>query len=131
MGELEDKNLHVLDVTVPPGSGTPLHRHASPEVFRVSEGEITFGFHDKGRASTVVAGPGSIVTLPGRVEHSYSNQGSAPAVMTVIVEAQMVAFFRDIGSPQRLEGRPSPDTLSRVAAACARHGIEILASATD
>lgn len=126
MGVLEEKGLHLLEVTVLPGSGTPPHRHASPEVFHVCEGEITFGFFEGDEPSTVVAGPGSIVTLPGHVGHSYANRGEAPAVMTAIVEAPMVAFFKDVGSPLRPEGPPSPETVSRVVAACGRHGIDLL-----
>lgn len=33
--------LNIFDVTVPPGSRTPRHAHASPEVFRILEGRLT------------------------------------------------------------------------------------------
>ncbi len=127
MGAVEEKNVHVLDVTVPPGSGTPPHRHASPEFFRVSEGEVNFEFFYDGTVRTVVAGPGSVVTLPGHIGHSYANRGNSPAVMTAIVEAQMVEFFKEIGTLAPPAGVPSSEVIGRVMAACERYGIEILA----
>ncbi|MER9879111.1 cupin domain-containing protein [Mesorhizobium sp. M0118] len=33
--------LNVIDVTVPPGSGTPPHTHPSAEIFRILEGTLT------------------------------------------------------------------------------------------
>jgi quercetin dioxygenase-like cupin family protein len=126
MGTMEEKGLHLLDVTIPPGSGTPPHRHASPEAFRVWQGEVTFDFFEGAVSSTVVAGPGSIVTLPAWVGHCYRNKGAAPALMTAIVDGQMVDFFKEVGQPEPLAGPPSAEMMSHLASACMRHGIEIL-----
>ncbi|NKF31229.1 cupin domain-containing protein, partial [Pseudomonas sp. BGM005] len=46
MGEVPEMGLSVLEVTVPPGSGTPPHKHQSIEIFRVVSGEITFTLFD-------------------------------------------------------------------------------------
>ena len=130
MGQVDGTDLHVLDVVVPPGSGTPPHTHRSPEIFRVSEGEVTFGIFGDGPPRMIVAGPGTVVTVPSNVGHNYQNRGSSPAVMTSILETQMVDFFSEIGSrEQPPAGPPAPEAIEAVMAACARHGIRVLEAA--
>jgi hypothetical protein len=70
-------------------------------------------------------GAGRIRNPSGLVWTRRCQRGPSPAVMTAIVEGEMVDFFRDIGS-QRPEGPPSPEILARVMAARAHHGIEII-----
>ena len=41
-GGLEQPDLVLAEVEVPPGAGTPLHSHASPEIFRVLAGALEF-----------------------------------------------------------------------------------------
>lgn len=128
MGSVDGGGLHVVDVKVPPGSGTPPHRHRSIEIFRVAEGEITFGIFGEGPPRAIVAGPGTVVTLPASIGHNYENRGAAPAVMTAIVETQMRDFFRDVGSPvEPPRAPPTPEQIGKIMAACRRHGIEMLA----
>lgn len=127
MGEVAGSDLAVLEVEVPPGSGTPPHRHASPEIFRVLSGELTFGLFDDGPPTLTAAGAGTVVTVPSDVPHNYQNAGAAPASMLVVVERSMAAFFRDLGRRDAPPaGPPSDDEIAAVMAACARHGIRIL-----
>lgn len=127
LGRVEDRDLHVVGVTVPPGSGTPPHRHASIEIFRVDEGEVTFGIFGDGPPRWVKGRPGTIVTVPSNHGHNYTNTGTGPAVMTVVVESSMCDFFREIGSEVApAAGPPGPADMERVMEACRRHGIEIL-----
>jgi quercetin dioxygenase-like cupin family protein len=127
MGSVAGTDLHVMELLVPPGSGTPPHRHPSIEIFRVTDGEITFGIFGEGPPREVVAGPGSIVTVPSGAGHNYTNRGAAPAGMTVIVQRQMHDFFREIGTAAAPPPGPPPEAaVARVMAVCARHGVEIL-----
>jgi quercetin dioxygenase-like cupin family protein len=128
MGSLAAPALDVVRVEVPPGSGTPPHRHASVEIFQVLSGEITFGTFAEGQPPQhFVAGPGAVVTVPSGVGHNYGNAGEGPAVMTVVVEPAMTAFFRSVGTATAPPpGPPAPDVLAAVLAACERHGIEML-----
>ena len=127
LGEIPGTDMAVLEVEVPPGSGTPPHRHASPEIFRILSGEITFGKFD-GVPTQEVAGAGTVVTVPSSVPHNYQNAGSEPASMLVVVGEQMTAFFRDLGRRDAPPaGPPSEDEIAAVMAACARHDISILA----
>lgn len=130
MGEVPGTDLALLEVEVPPGSGTPPHRHASPEVFRVLTGEVTFAIFEPGPPREVVAGAGSVVTVPTNVPHNYRNAGGGPATMLVVVDRSMTAFFRDLGRTEiPAGGPPSEAEIANVLAACARHGITILQGA--
>lgn len=127
MGTVEGTELAVLEVEVPPGSGTPPHRHASPEIFRVLEGELTFGRFAEGPPALTTVGAGAVVTVPSDVPHNYQNLGPAPATMLVVVDQAMAAFFRDLGrTAEPPPGPPAPHELREVLDACARHGITLL-----
>lgn len=127
MGDVPGTDLSLVEVEVPPGSGTPPHTHASPEAFRVLSGEVTFGIFESGPPRFVVAGAGTVVTVPPQTPHNYQNTGSGPAAMLVVVDRSMIAFFRDLGRRDApVGGPPDPAEISAVLAACARHGVAVL-----
>jgi quercetin dioxygenase-like cupin family protein len=127
MGEVAGTDLAVLEVEVPPGSGTPPHRHHSPQIFRVLSGELTFGLFESSPPSQVVAGAGTVVTVPPNVAHNYQNTSAAAANMLVVVQRSMAAFFRALGRREAPRpGPPSDDEIAAVMAACARHDITII-----
>ncbi len=113
-------------VDVSPGAGVPLHRHASPELFQVLSGEITFSRIGPMGRQDVVAKPGDVVQVPAHAPHGYRNAAERPGAMLVLLDDAMAAFFRDIGQPAPPAGPPGPEDLARVGAACARHGVEML-----
>ncbi|MBL4929493.1 cupin domain-containing protein [Fuscibacter oryzae] len=130
MGDVDGANLSVVDVTVMPGSGTPPHRHASPEIFRVTEGEVTFGIFGDGPPRMITAGVGTVVTVPSWLGHNYSNQSGKPARFAAVLEHEMVDFFKDAGSDvMPPPGPPSNEMIGRIVAACQRHGIQMLEAA--
>lgn len=123
-GGLPGSDLELIEVEVPPGSGTPPHSHAAAEMFCVTEGALTITqFGGPGAPETVAAGPGTTVRIPGGVPHAYMNDSGAPARMFVLIEGSMIAFFREIGSPVR---QAEPD-VARIGAAMQRHGIAMAA----
>jgi quercetin dioxygenase-like cupin family protein len=128
-GPVPGSDLKLVEVEVPPGSGTPPHRHASPETFRILEGEITFGLFAQDRApEQVAAGPGAVVRVESWAAHNYVNAGAVTARMLVLLEDSMIGFFEDLGSsiaPQA--GPPCEAEINAILAACGRHGIEVLA----
>jgi quercetin dioxygenase-like cupin family protein len=127
MGDVDGTSLSVLEVEVPPGSGTPPHRHASPEIFRVLSGTLTFGRFGEGAPAFTAADAGTVVTVPGDVPHNYANTGTTTATMLVVVERSMAAFFRDLGVVDAPPpGPPTEAEIAAVLAACARHGITML-----
>lgn len=128
-GAVPGSDLKMIEIEIPPGSGTPPHRHASPETFRVLEGEVTFGLFEPGQATEqVVGGPGAVVRIEGWAGHNYVNAGPTTARMLALLEDSMIGFFEDLGTgevPQA--GPPSEAEISAIMAACQRHGIEVLA----
>lgn len=129
LGGIGGADANLVEVEVPPGSGTPPHRHASPELFRILEGEITFGFFEPGQPPREAkAGPGAVVRVSGWAAHNYTNAGETPARMMVLLDGSMVGFFEDLGREEAPEaGPPSEAEIGAVLAACGRHGIEVLA----
>jgi quercetin dioxygenase-like cupin family protein len=127
LGNLPGSSIELLDIEVPAGSGTPPHTHESAELFYVLEGELTVRQFGAAAPPVVIrAGAGTSVRIPSRVPHNYVNESAKPVRMMVMLEASMVAFFRDIGSAAPASGAPD---LERIGAAMDRHGIEALASA--
>lgn len=126
LGGLPGADLELIEVEVPAGSGTPPHTHASPELFHILEGELTIRHFSAGGAPAVaVAGPGVTVRIGSMEPHNYANESGRPARMLVTIEASMIAFFRDIGTP---EPQSEPD-FARISAAMQRHGVAMLATA--
>jgi quercetin dioxygenase-like cupin family protein len=128
MGDVDGRDLSVMEVMVPPGSGTPPHSHDSAEIFRVLSGEITFGLFDSQPPRQIVAGPGAVITISSRLPHNYVNGSGAPAEMLVLVEKSMKAFFKDLGRTDVPPQSPPTDAeIGEVMQACDRHGINVLA----
>ena len=127
LGSLPGSSVELMDIEVPAGSGTPPHTHESAELFYVLEGELTLRqFASEGPPAVIHAGAGTSVRIPSRVPHNYVNECSKPVRMLVMLEASMVAFFRDIGTAERTHGAPD---FARIGAAMQKHGIEPLATA--
>lgn len=122
-GALPGTDYVVAEVTVPPGSGTPLHRHASPELFRVLSGALDFTTVEDGVARVMRAGPGDVLRVAPHAPHGYANGGTTPAEVLVVLDRGMEAFFREIGGAEPAKGPPGPQDFARIGAACARHGI--------
>jgi quercetin dioxygenase-like cupin family protein len=122
---LEGTWLNIFDVTVPSGGGTPLHSHASPEVFRILEGSLIIQRMTDSGLQEVEAIAGDIITVAAHVPHGYTNPGPAPAVFSAIVDKEMAVYFEaaDSGKP----GTPDDDAKQMRVAANA-HGIHILAA---
>ena len=120
-------NLELVEVEIPPGSGTPPHSHASPELFYMLDGEITIRHFAAGKPPAVVAAKaGTSVRIDGHTPHNYVNESGKPARMLVLLEPSMTAFFREIGT---VEPEAKPD-FARIGAAMQRHGIEALQTAS-
>lgn len=126
-GSLADTPLSIIDVAVPPGSGVPPHTHPSPETFRVLSGRLTFWRLLDGTPEEIEAGPGDVVSVPGGVPHGYRNASKEVAEVMVVLDDRMLAFFRALAGDAPLAGPPTPETLARVGAATAAHGIAMLA----
>ncbi|RFB97458.1 cupin [Rhizobium leguminosarum bv. trifolii] len=120
--------LNIFDVTVPPGSRTPRHAHASPEVFRILEGRLTIWRLTDTGPEEIEAGAGDIVSIPPFVVHGYSNRGTAPAIFSAVVDRDMAEFIEAEGATEPPKASPSAETVARMTAAANAYGITILAA---
>jgi len=118
--------LNVVDVTVPPGSGTPLHSHASTEIYRILSGRLKISSLRGDVVTEFDAGAGDVVTMPAHAAHAYRNDGTTPVHFMAIVDDQMLAFFDEAAAIAAPAGPPSPELIGRVVALTAVHGIAML-----
>jgi quercetin dioxygenase-like cupin family protein len=125
-GHLHHTPFVILEVQVPPGAGTPLHQHASPELFRVLSGEITFTTLKDGIEHRMIGRAGDVLSVPSNEPHGYINASDAAAEMLVILDRTMWAFFGEIGSEAPGFGPPTQEELARIWAACAKYGISFV-----
>ncbi|WP_040676971.1 cupin domain-containing protein [Rhizobium mesoamericanum] len=120
--------LNIYDITVPAGSRTPLHRHASPEVFRIIEGTLTIRRATENGVEEFEATVGDIIRVEANQAHAYSNPGQERAVFSAIVDSGMAEFLEAVGSHEAPRTAPSAETMERMKAAANAHGITILAA---
>ncbi len=125
LGGLPGTELDLIEVEVPPGSGTPPHAHASPELFHVLEGRLTIRSFAGPEPEAAEVGPGGTVRVAPWAPHNYANESRRPVRMLVLLDGTMTAFFRDIGTA----ARPEHPAAAAIAAAMARHGIRLVGPA--
>lgn len=117
--------LLAFEVSMPPGGGPPvLHRHDAFELYRVDAGEFTFYLEDDaGSVATTIAGPGSVVPIPGGREHTIRNESGREARGMVVFSpgAAMERFTRAAGA-LAAGGEPQ---IGEVMSLAAQHGIEL------
>jgi quercetin dioxygenase-like cupin family protein len=123
-----DGAYSVFKVTVPPGGGTPLHRHPPAESFYVLDGEFAIACAD---GSHTVVRSGDTVHIPSQEPHSYRNTGECVGHMVAIIQPSGIEkFFDELGTPAEGATEPAPLTgppdLERLISITAKHGIEIL-----
>jgi quercetin dioxygenase-like cupin family protein len=68
-------------ITVLPGSGQGLHRHAQHETLFILDGEVQFQGARSGTIRNFAGGPGTLLHFPGCVPHSYFNASQHPATL--------------------------------------------------
>lgn len=123
-GAIPGTDWHMVEITVPPSSGVPLHSHASAEIFRVLQGEVRFRDDD----GECVAGPGDMFHVAPDQPHCYRNIRSAPAVMLAIMDVAVLRFFRAIGTTAPPTGE-APDDIEALLRIAAEHGIKYIGAA--
>jgi uncharacterized cupin superfamily protein len=118
----------ILEATVAPGGGPPLHRHSrEDEGFFVLDGEITFTVVDR----QVKAAAGTFVNLPPGVKHAFKNEGGRVAKMLILVApAGFEKMFEETGvaltGPDAPGLPPTREEIEKLLGAAPRYGVEIL-----
>jgi quercetin dioxygenase-like cupin family protein len=108
----------IFETTVPPGSGPPLHRHASDdEYFYILAGRFKFVMDGR----TFIAEPGAFVAAPKGSVHTFVNLGQAEGRMLLVTTpAGLEGPFRAIS------GGVQPPTPALLTEVFGRAGIEFV-----
>lgn len=96
----------VIETTVLPGGGPPLHtHHREHESFYVIEGEIEFTVDGK----AIIAPAGSLVHGRKGIPHRFQNKGASPAKMLVhLCPAGFEEYFVEVGTPVQDPNETAP-----------------------
>jgi mannose-6-phosphate isomerase-like protein (cupin superfamily) len=116
--------LIAVEVTIPAGGGPPvMHSHEPAELYRVERGELALYVEDEdGEVTRTVAGPGAVVFIPARRQHTVRNETAAPAhALAVFAPAGSIEGFFRGAAAAAADGPPDP---AEIAALAARHGLE-------
>jgi mannose-6-phosphate isomerase-like protein (cupin superfamily) len=106
-GSHTDHRVALVEGTLPPGSvGPPQHIHLQhDETFHVVSGMVRF----TSGGEPVDAGPGTTVTAPIGVPHTFGNPGDVPAVFVCTLTPDLyVGYFRELSSIPWGAGGPDP-----------------------
>lgn len=121
LGAVIQSDLVMAEVSVSPGAGTPLHRHASPELFRILAGSMTFSTLDsQGRTQQIIASTGDAISIPPGTAHGYRNENAVPAMMLAVFDGSLGRFFRAVAAAE------GPTDVARVMAIAQAHAIVIV-----
>jgi mannose-6-phosphate isomerase-like protein (cupin superfamily) len=126
----EDETNHhycVLEMTLPPGAGVPLHRHAIQETFTVVEGSAEFGRLATQGEEWLPIAAGDVVNVPNWAYHGFRNPKEVPAKIQLTCAAGLEVFFRECGTPVApgatlRAAAPSASEIERVVAIGIKHG---------
>jgi quercetin dioxygenase-like cupin family protein len=116
-GDATGGELALMTLRMPPGAGSPLHRHAlESETLVVREGTLTV----LREGERLELGPGEAVHLPRGALHSFVSEAGG-VVDVLALPAGLEGFFRAVCALER--DAPPPDA-AEVAAAVERHGLD-------
>lgn len=117
-------NLSVMRAGIPPKAVIPLHSHADPEIFYLTEGTMEV-FQDDGRSSQwQTANPGDVVTIAGGVKHALRNPAANPVMTVLVSEGQLYRFFQELAEPLDPGAQPpvpTPGVMQRLFEVAARY----------
>jgi quercetin dioxygenase-like cupin family protein len=123
-GDWSEGKFSLVEVRVPFGRATPLHRDPSDETFYVLDGEMLF--HVDGAEQ--IASAGDTVSLRQGVPHAFMATSEIARFLVLNTPGTHDRYFRDGGEPathQDFNAAPAPDQ-ERMQASNRKHGIEIL-----
>ena len=123
-GEWSDDAFSMVEVTMPQGRATGLHRDPSHETFYVLEGELLMHLDGEERRATA----GDTVAIRRGVVHAFMAVSPVARFLVINTPGTHDRFFREGGFPaadRNFATAPAPD-LERTSAAAQRHGVEFL-----
>lgn len=127
-GSVAGSGLIAAELTVPPGSGTPLHSHPSAETFFVFDGALTITtVSDREAPNARNATAGDFIAIAPEMPHAYYNHSDAPARCLVEFDPSLLTFFLEVGtSLPPPPGPPAAEAIEALTVACQRNGIRFV-----
>lgn len=109
----------LLEMTVPPGAGVPMHHHAAQETFWVVEGEADFTRIGLSGPEWFPVVGGETVNVPSWAFHGFRNSGNEPIRILLTCATGLESFFRGAGIPvvpgaELPSGPPSPEHIAQI-----------------
>jgi quercetin dioxygenase-like cupin family protein len=128
-GDQTGGRLAIAEVLAPEGTGSPKHlHHHEDEAWYVIDGELTFFVGE----TQHLAGPGSFVFGPRRIEHRFEVTSPQARFLILVTPAGFEDFTRICGHPATSPTMPPPDLppkdVQLLMDAARVHGLEILDS---
>src|SRR3954469_329805 len=123
-GAWSDGAFSLVEVTMPQGRATGLHRDPSHETFRILDGELLFSVDGAEMRGT----EGDTIAVRRGVPHAFIAISPLARFLVLNAPGTHDAFFREGGVPADstdLADAPPPD-LERAMAAARRHDVEFL-----
>jgi quercetin dioxygenase-like cupin family protein len=123
-GDWSEGKFSLVEVSMPRGRATPLHRDPSDETFYVLEGELLF--HVDGEEATV--GAGDTVSVRRGVPHAFVARSDVARFLVLNTPGTHDRYFRDGGVPAEtmdFAAAPAPD-YERIESSNRKHGVEML-----
>lgn len=121
-----DGAFAAVEITVPPGSGPPLHTNTREALgYYGLEGTLSFVTESGDRE----LGPGTFVSLRKGGTHTFANRGDGPA--RVLMFASPGGFERFFAEAARElpaeapEGPPPPEAIAKLAEVSATYGMKL------
>jgi quercetin dioxygenase-like cupin family protein len=131
-GAETDGQCAVLEISVPSGSGPPLHSHTKEsEGFYVIDGEFSFQYGDE----KMVVKQGTFLYQKKGIPHTYKNIGNKVGrLLFTIIPAGFENFFAEVGIAVENDESFSPppmdaDYITKVATvATERYGLNVISN---
>ena len=118
----------LFEVLTPPAGGCPPHaQRYEEETVYVLEGRYAFLLGE----ATLELGPGDYVFVPRGMRHAFSNIGSEPARMLILITPGGIhdQFFDEVGDHAACH--PGQPDLAKVLAVAPKYGIEFSSPVAD
>jgi mannose-6-phosphate isomerase-like protein (cupin superfamily) len=126
-GEQTDGMFSLLEVSVPPQNGPPLHIHnREVESYYILEGdfEITVGNNDS--RTVVKASAGTFVSVPKGIPNTYKNVGNKEGRFLMFYSpANASKAFEEVGQP---DSSTTPPDMDKMMSVMNKYGMEIVAA---
>jgi quercetin dioxygenase-like cupin family protein len=123
-GDWSEGKFSLVEVAVPRGRATPLHRDPSDETFYILDGELLF--HIAGMEHR--AGAGDTLAVRRGVPHAFTVTSEVARFLVLNTPGTHDRYFRDGGEPATnadFGTAPAPD-YDKIEASNRKHGVEML-----